>query len=119
MSGILPYYYHTAKRTNSVITPEFNYLENRHPDYTIFLITTNPYKAEIWAVIELKSKNGDSWAKLLEQLWDQADSAKMSNGKLWAIGQKGLEICIFEFDVSKFKEQKPDYYTNFNPLNLQ
>lgn len=49
-SGILPYYFHTAHNSRWVITPEFNHLENNHPDYTIFEIHTNPYNAEIYAV---------------------------------------------------------------------
>lgn len=67
---------------------------------------------------EIKSKTGDSWLKLLEQMWTQSDVAKFPNGTLWAIGQKGLEICIFRFDISKYQNQKPDCFTNFEPLNL-
>lgn len=51
ISGILPYYYHTSVRSALIITPEFNYLENNHPDYTIFKISTNPYKRDIHAVV--------------------------------------------------------------------
>lgn len=117
-SGILPYYYHSTVNSHWVITPEYNYLENNHPDYTIFNITTNPYTEEIYAVVEVKSRTGDSWHKLLEQMWTQADVAKANNGKLWAIGQKGLEICVFIFDVNKYQNQYPDCFTNYEPLNL-
>lgn len=51
-------------------------------------------------------------------MWDQADVSKNYEGKLWAIGVKGLEICVFRFDVLKFKDQKPDCFTNYEPLNL-
>lgn len=51
-------------------------------------------------------------------MWDQAEVAKNSEGWLWAIGQKGLEICFFKFDVKKFVDQDPDCYTHFEPLNL-
>jgi hypothetical protein len=34
------------------------------------------------------------------------------------IGQKGLEICLLRFDVLRYKGQKPDCFTNFEPLNL-
>lgn len=118
ISGILPYYYHTTVRSAWVITPEFNHLEGNHPDYTIFNISTNPYTRYILAVVEVKSRTGDSWFKLLEQMWDQADVSKNSDGKFWAIGVKGLEICVFRFDVVKFQEQNPDCFTNYEPLNL-
>lgn len=117
-SGILPYYFHTSRNTQWVITPEYNYLEGNHPDYTIFNINTNPYKSEIYAVVEVKSKTGDSWNKLLEQMYGQANVAKQDDGKLWTIGQKGLEICIFRFDVGSYEDQKPDVFTNYEPLNL-
>lgn len=119
-SAILPYYFHRTAHTTWVITPEFNYLEGNHPDYTIFLIPTGNwrYTAVIHAVVEIKSKTGDSWSKMLEQMWNQADVAKDDDGRLWAIGQKGLEICIFKFDVLKYMNQEPDCYTNFEPLNL-
>lgn len=119
MSAILPYYFHTSRNTNWVITPEFNYLEGNHPYYTIFSIFTNPYKRETYAIVEIKSKTGDSWYKLLEQMWNQADISKNYEGRIWAIGQKGLEICIFRFDVNKFQKQIPDCFTNFDPLNLE
>ena len=51
-------------------------------------------------------------------MWDQADIAKPFSGKLWAIGQKGLEFCVFEFNINEYKNQIPDCFTNFKPLNL-
>lgn len=117
-SAILPYYFHVTHVNKWVITPEFNYLENNHPDYTIFKINNNPFGLRIHVVVELKSKNGDSWNKLLEQMWQQADVAKNDTGRLWAIGQKGLEICFFRFDVTKLQDQHPYWFTNFEPLNL-
>jgi hypothetical protein len=93
-------------------------LENNHPDYTIFKFLNDPFTLQIHAVIVIKSKTGDSWFKLLEQMYAQADVAKKPTGKLWAIGQKGLEICFFRFDVSHYVDQKPDCFTNYEPLNL-
>ena len=117
-SAILPCYFDQTY-TSWVITPEFNYLEGNQPDYTIFEINIHPsYRAEIHTVVELKSKKAASWLKLLEQMWDKADVAKSNDGKLWAIGQKGLEFCVFEFNVRKYEDQKPDNFTNFEPLNL-
>jgi hypothetical protein len=51
-------------------------------------------------------------------MWGQADVAKNEDGKLWAIGQKGLEFCVFKFDVLSFEDQIPDCFTHFEPLNL-
>jgi len=51
-------------------------------------------------------------------MWNKADVSKNEKGKLWAIGQKGLEICIFRFDVHSFKGQTPNCFTNYEPLNL-
>ena len=118
-SVILPYYFHVGRNTTWVITPEYNYLEANHPDYTIFSVNRhNNYTLDVHVVVELKSKTGDSWFKLLEQMYAQAEVAKNSNGKLWAIGQKGFEICFFEFNVTKYVDQDPDCFTNFKPLNL-
>ena len=142
-SAILPYYFHRTLHNTWVITPEFNYMEGNHPDYTIFNLTRNPYNRERRVVapvpcplspvpcplspqgkgergkLELKSKTGASWQKLLEQMWEQADVSKnTTSGKLWAIGQKGLEICVFRFDVLNYQNQNPSCYTNFEPLNL-
>lgn len=117
-SALLPYYFRHTQNTTWVITPEYNHLEANHPDYTIFTITRNPFNKEIFAVVELKSKTGKSWNANLEQMWKQCDAVRNPQGKLWAIGQKGFEICFFRFDLLKFEDQIPDVYTNFDPLNL-
>ena len=117
-SAILPYYFHVTHNNQWVITPKFNYLEGNHPDYTIFKVINHPFKLQIHAIVELKSKAGDSWNKILEQMYSQADVAKNTKGRLWAIGQKGFEICFFRFDVEKYNNQNPDWYSNFEPLNL-
>ena len=51
-------------------------------------------------------------------MWSQADISKNNEGRLWAIGQKGLDICFFRFDILNFQGQVPRCYTNFEPLNL-
>jgi hypothetical protein len=120
-SAILPFYFHVARHDVWIITPEFNYLEAYHPDYTVFFLE-NIGGLQIFSpriVVEIKSKTGKSWGELLEQMWSQADAAKATNGRLWAIGQKGFEICFFTFDISKFNGQIPPYCTNFEPLNLR
>ena len=100
-SAILPYYFHISSHTTWIVTPEFNHTEGNLADYTIFLWSNDgrDYTRMVHAVMELKSRAGDSWYKLLEQMWSQADRAKNQSGRLWAIGQKGLEICFFRFDV--------------------
>lgn len=52
-------------------------LEGNHPDYTIFKVIHHPFKLQIHAIVELKSKAGVSWNQLLEQMYSQADVAKI------------------------------------------
>lgn len=117
-SAILPYYFPVTTNNIWVITPEYNHLEGNHPDYTIFKVNNYPFKLEIYAVVEIKSKTGKSWHFLLEQMCKQAEVGKNDSGKLWAIGQKGVEICFFKFDLQKYLGQDPNCYTFFEPLNL-
>lgn len=91
-SAILAYYFHSRPGSSWLLVPEYNHTEGNHPDYTIFLLS-NPappiiYREMIHAVVEVKSKTGDSWEKLLNQMWDQADVSKDEDNQLWAIGQK-------------------------------
>lgn len=51
-----------------------------------------------------------------DQLWNQADSLKNEDGRLWVIGQIGFYVCIFRFDVLKYQES--EWFRNFSPLNL-
>lgn len=118
-SVILPYYF--VYWTKWCIAPEFNYREAVHPDYTVFEIITDSSSTNIdipYFLVEVKSRAGASWNKLLEQLWTQADIGKQDNGRLWVMGQKGLEICIFKFDLLKFMND-PEPFKNFEPLNLR
>lgn len=90
-SVILPYYF--VYWTKWCIAPEFNYREAVHSDYTVFEIITDSSSTSIdipYFLVEVKSRVGVSWNKLLEQLWTQADIAKQDNGRLWVMGQKGL-----------------------------
>ena len=119
-SAILPFYFcHTQLRT-WIVAPEFVLPNNYKPDYTIFLWYNNTtvFNDMIHVVVEVKSKTGDSWHILLEKMWNQADNAKDSEGRLWAIGQKGFEICFFKFDVLKYQDEMPQCFTNYVPLNL-
>lgn len=51
-------------------------------------------------------------------MWDQANVAKSNKGRLRAIGQKSLKICIFMFDINKFEDQESDCFTIYELLNL-
>ena len=124
-SAILAYYFHDITNNNNlwVTVPEYQSPqgENVRPDYTLMLVHINPFGLKIYAVIEVKSKSGDSWDKLLKQLYEQAERAiNVSEviGRVWVIGQKGFEICLFKFNSQKYKDQDPDLYTFFEPLNL-
>lgn len=122
-SIILPYYF---PFDTWYISPEQVWGQNWKPDYTIWKPDFSPgpgYGRSLTHVlVEIKrpvSSGGVSWNKLLEQGWDQADSAKKSNGRLWFIGQRGFEFCVFKFDVLNYPSTpETDGYTNFMPLNL-
>lgn len=120
-SIILPYYFNYD---TWFISPEQVWGQNWRPDYTIWKVnlTQGPYfgKSIAHVLVEIKrpvSSGGLSWHKLLEQGWDQADSAKNTDGKLWFIGQRGFEFCVFRFDVFNYPSNI-EGYTNFMPLNL-
>jgi len=51
-------------------------------------------------------------------MYDQADGAKNAEGRIWMVGQKGFEICVFIFDVLKYNEDKSPLYPHFIPFNL-
>ena len=69
-------------------------------------------------MIEVKKQNVVSWEMLVkEQLWNKADSLKNKYGKIWVIAMKGLEICIFRFDVTDYPDNT-EHFENFSPLNL-
>lgn len=118
MSAILPYYFNVVANATWVITPEFNYRENVKPDYTIYFMQNNPFNHLAFVIVEIKSKTSDSWHKLLEQLWSQCDLNKHNNGRIWAIGHNGLDICFFKFDVVSYPYSLPEVFVGFNPLNL-
>lgn len=68
-------------------------------------------------LLRLKVKQ-DLIDKNYQNRCEVCDVTKRDSGRQWAIGQKGLEICIFRFDVLKYSDQNPDCYTHFEPLNL-
>jgi hypothetical protein len=120
VAAILSYYFHVTSNIAWVIAPEYNYGGNVFPDYTIFLYDDDTDPSLIpHIVVEVKSKSGDSWYKLLEQMWGQANHIWYDSESSWAIGVKGLEICIFRFNALKYNDQIPDCFTHFEPLNLE
>lgn len=122
-SMLLPYYYRYSN--GWYISPEQWLGENHHPDYTISRVSMDVayYGAAIPHIVyEVKrsaSQNGASWLRIVDQMWDQCDAANnmplKDEGTMWAIGQRGLEICFFRFDLLAFENS---IYTNFEPLNL-
>jgi hypothetical protein len=75
--------------------------ENHHPDYVVGKPNASGVNI-IKLIYELKrdSKDGSKirWAGILEQLWNQCDANNniSGNGRMWAVGQRGLFICIFK-----------------------
>jgi len=69
-------------------------------------------------VYEAKVHAGDGWPTLMDkQMWDQADSAKNDRGRIWAIAQRGFQVCVFKFYVRRLDNYGS--YDNFQPLNLR
>lgn len=121
LAAILPHYF--KFENNNIITPEMWSNDKRRSDFVasrvnIFRNGTMPYgHATPLLMVECKKRWAISWQSLAkDQLWDQADSLKNSNDKLWVIGQIGFDICFFKYDVSNYLGS--DWFTNFSPLNL-
>lgn len=113
MSVLLPYY---CKFDNWYITPEYNFRETIHPDYTVFRNIGLPdQEPKGYVIVETISRSGASWFKLLEQLRTQADVGS-TNGRVWVISQKGFEICIFRFDRLSYPNE--GHFTSFEPVNV-
>ena len=115
LARILPIYFPLDGDSKWSIAPVFDVGEDHHPDFTIWDSTFVP---DVYAVIEVKSRRGQSWGQLLEQLWNQADKAKGSSDRLWAIGLKGFEICVFKFNINEWENTDPEFWINFKALNL-
>ena len=117
MSMILPYYY---PYPTFYISPEQHLGEAYHPDYTVG-VPDETGKNHPSLLCEIKKDLIDgsipSWAKMLDQMWDQCDAANSENdgnGRMWTIAQRGLVICFFKFDLSSFGAGTE--YVNFQPV---
>lgn len=125
MFSIIPYYY--KYQNNYTFSPEmwdsnpFN-RRNRSDGLVIQPVirrdTRMPYGfSNVLVMYECKSHTATTWNKLAkDQLWEQADSNKNIDGKLWVIGQIGFEVCVFRFDVLNYEDRED--FTHFCPLNL-
>lgn len=113
---------------NWCVAPEQVIDDNYKPDFIVSEIdTTEPNYGVSYPYlnVEVKRPRVMSWKKLLDdQLHKQCDincgnNPRQTNGKLWAMGQKGFEICLFLFDIHI--NLNLDNYTQFkaiNPSNL-
>ncbi len=87
-SLLLPYYFRFDNRW--YISPEQLWGQNWQPDYTVSRVDTShgQYRgrSHLHLIVEIKRPTeygGVSWAKLLDQVWNPADSiGKQTNGKL-------------------------------------
>lgn len=124
MFAIIPYYF--KYNNNYTFSPEvwndnsFNRIGRCDGMLTLTDINQNSphYGYSLRMVMyECKRKNAISWWKLLDdQLWEQADSSKNKDGKLWVIAQIGFELCVFKFDILNYLDGEE--YRNFCPLNI-
>ena len=73
-----------------------------------------------YVVYEGKKRLAYTWQKLMrEQLFQECEGLVINNNRIWAIGQIGLEICVFRFDTNNYQVPGGDLtFENFSPLNL-
>lgn len=99
---------------NDNYKPDFivSEISTRLPDYGV----SYPYLN-----VEVKRPAIMSWKKWLDDpLHKQCDNhmannARQTNGRLWAMGQKGFEICLFLFDIHS--NLNLDHYNPFTAVN--
>jgi len=122
MAAILPNYF--VYNQHFSIGPEIWSDDKRKSDFVVCSTFLNrngrlPYGHNTPIVmVECKNRAAISWWLLCkDQLWDQSDSLKNNDGRLWVIGQIGFEVCFFRFDVLNFRGS--ENYCNFSPLNLR
>ncbi len=123
ITGLLLYHYFPYK-DNWCVAPEQVIDDNYKPDFIVSEISTAPSDyGQIYPYlnVEVKKPAIISWKKLLDdQLHKQCDNnsnnnARQNNGRLWAMGQRGFEICLFLFDIHK--NVNLDNYTQFTAVN--
>lgn len=120
ISLLLPQFFNL--NNNWCIVPEFTLPGGFSPDYLVSLVNTTAGFYYGYSnnrlVVETKNRVAVSWWMLLrDQLYDQCDNAS-SNGKVWAGGLIGFEICFFLFDTNRFPSRSQDY-RGFGVLNLR
>jgi len=121
IGAIIPHYF--KYDDNYTISPEIWSDDRRRADFVISETYLNqngnyPYGHSIPVLmVESKNRGAIPWKDLASnQLWNEADSLKNDDGRLWVIGQIGFTICFFHFDILNYN--KSEWFTNFQPLNL-
>lgn len=70
-------------------------------------------------MVESKNTTATSWRKLCDdQLWDEADSVKNPEGRMWVMANIGFKTCFFHFNVTGYTTGMKEFI-NFSPLNLR
>lgn len=109
---------------NWCVAPEQVIDDNYKPDFIVSEIDTTLRNYGVsypYLNVEVKRPAIISWKKLLDdQLHRQCDNnsannARQNNGRLWAMGQKGFEICLFLFDIHSHLNL--DNYNQFKAVN--
>lgn len=109
------------------VAPEQVIDDNYKPDFIVSEIdTTQPEYGVSYPYLNVEVKRAAiiSWKRLLDdQLHKQCDinsanNARQTNGRLWAMGQKGFEICLFLFDIhSNLSLNNYNQFKAVNPRN--
>ena len=73
-----------------------------------------------YVVYEGKKHKAYTWENLLaDQLFAECEGLIIDGKRIWAIGQIGLEMCVFRFDLDNYKVPGKDFsYEHFSPLNI-
>lgn len=102
------------------VAPEQVETNNYKPDFSVFEINLNradygrSYPYLTW---DVNRAAVISWERLVNlQLWRQCDAVKQNNGRIWAKGQRGFSICLFEFVILK-NVTTPNEYSQFTGVN--
>lgn len=121
LTMILPYYFTT---TMGFYYSPYQYYEangiKHHPDYVVWKVDKSPGNVggKVAKVIIIIARFDQSWDYVLNQAYYPCLTAKGSNGKIWVICEKALEICIFTFDWSR-REHAKNVSDYFIPLKLE
>lgn len=134
LSMILPYYFNSAYQTPGIYYATNQYYIvglfpggqeiHKEADCVVWKSNNNPpvLGEKLDHAIVSAFRSNLSWDNVLLDNYELCRVASGPNGKIWAIIQKGLEICVFIFNGSRLgtgsDESKIQCFTPLNKENL-